>query len=63
MPGMAVGSNLWGLWLTGALPVLMGGQQRGKEAGAQRKSLSWQGWQYILSARSRKEPLCSWPRQ
>lgn len=32
-------------------------------AGAQTKSLSWQGWQYILSPHSRTVPLCSRPRQ
>lgn len=31
--------------------------------GAQTKSLSWQGWQYILSPHSRKVPLFSRPRQ
>lgn len=31
--------------------------------GGQRKSLSWQAWQYILSPCSRKVPFCSWPRQ
>lgn len=47
--------------------TMLGPSRQGKAAcwapGAHMKSLSWQGWQYILSPHSRKVPLCSRRRQ
>lgn len=67
MPGMPdLAGKMPGMLMVGMIPGTS--SQAGRvavcqRAGGQRKSLSWQAWQYILLPCSRKVPFCSWPRQ